>query len=1113
MKNDFDLWVYQHPMLKKLILELKIAIILIVAGVSSVFATTSYSQIAKVSLDMKNSNIGQVLDEIKRQSEFYFVFDLNQIDVNRVVDVKADNKLIDDVLAEIFSGTNVSFIVADRKISLTTSTGIADQQRKITGKVTDKAGQPLIGVGVIVKGTTVGALTDIDGNYTLTLPEGATALTFSFIGMTPQEIAIGPQTSINVVLQEDAIGLEEVVVIGYGSVKRKDLTGSVSSVSEEKITDRPVSRLDQALIGAIPGLDIITSGGTPGASTSILLRGKRSFSASNAPLIIVDGMTFYGDINDLNPADVKSIDVLKDASSTSIYGSRGANGVIMITTKTGQVSKPKFSFDSYAGPEIRYGYMPVANGPQYAEWTREAYRATGGYNSTTTDPALDALIFDVIELPTVTSGGQGQRYQDDLFRNGFQERHQLGVNGGTEAVRYSLTAGYLHQEGIMPDDMFNRISMNTKIDVTISPKVTAGTSIQLSYNANSQKSNRAALSYAFNGDPLGQLILPDGSINFQLTTDSYEINPMVDYWYDSYRAQGKNYSAFINAYADYKITPHLTYRVSVGTNARLGTSGDFTGYYSISTNKGLPKANVSERLTGTNSYESTLTYNKTFNENHNLTVTAVQGIQTQKQESQAASVQDLPYETSRFYNIGTANTVNAVSSGLQEWALLSYVGRINYGYKSKYLATVSMRVDGASQLAEGHKWGYFPAVSLAYRISQEKFMEGTKNWLQDLKIRLSYGVTGNQAISPYQTQGSLTRTTYAWNEANGFGYRPLTFANKNLKWESTGVYNFGLDFALIKGRISGSIDLYNTHTYDLLMYRKLPVTTGFDQVLENVGSTSNKGLEMSIHSTNISKNGFDWKTDLSFSANRTKIDELYSGKVDDIGNRWFIGQPINVFYDYEKIGIWQLDEAAEAAKYGETVGQIKVKDQQPDNKHNSDDMVILGNPDPKWIANISNQFKYKNFDLGFTVYVRWGGMTSVGNFAPYSKKRYNKFIFDYWTPTNPTNAYPRPNQLYDNAGGLWGTTLTYRDASYIRVSTASFGYSLPKSILTKIKISSARVYFTTENPFYWTASELRKFNMKPDFAPTRGTTDITDTYSTGTYPATRTFVLGVNLVF
>jgi TonB-linked SusC/RagA family outer membrane protein len=825
--------------------------------------------------------------------------------------------------------------------------------------------------------------------------------------------------------------------------------------------------------------------------------------ASNDPLIILDGMQYDGVLGDLNPYDIASVDVLKDASSTAIYGSRGANGVIIITSKRGITSKPKITLESTGGIQSTYGRLPYANGVQYAEYAREAYRTQGGYPFSTTNAAQDAIIFDAIELPTVLAGGNGLDYQDMIIQNGNQQKHQLTVSGGSETSKYNVTGNFFKQEGIMKGDEFNRISLSPKLDFTISPTFSAGTSIQLNYTNNSELSNPIALTqYAFNGNPLGQVYEKDGiTPRFALTTDGFEINPMVDYWYDSHRADNKGWGGSLNAFMNAKIIPGLSYRLQLGTNFRLGTNKASDGYYSIARNLGLPVASVANSVNNFKSYQSILTYDKRIKDHH-FTLTAINEFQSSRQETSGAGVSDLPYEAARYNNLGSANTVSSVSSGLRETSLLSYAGRVFYGYKSKYVFQATMRADAASQLAPGHKWGYFPSASVAWTVTQENFMKSTKNWLTDLKFRVGYGVSGNQAIAPYQTQGSLLRTTYSFNEVAGFGYRQQSQSNKDLKWESSKAYNVGVDYSLFNGKLNGNVEVYNTDTYDLLMFRKLPITSGYDQVLQNVGSTLNKGVEVGIRSTNIQKPNFRWSTGLIVSRNRTEITSLYNGTSDDIGNGWFIGHDINVYYDYNKVGIWQTSEAAQALSYGRTVGQIKDQDVNSDGKINAQDLVILGDHQPDFIGNLSNNFTYKNWDLAVAFNIRWGGMTSVGAFAPYAKKRYNKFIFDYWTPNNPTNAYPRPNQLYEDSG-LDGSTLTYRDQSQINMQIFALGYTIPKAWLAKIHFNNARIYFSGENLWYWTKSELRDFNMKPDFA---GNTTLT-------YPSTRTVIMGVNIGF
>lgn len=982
----------------------------------------------------------------------------------------------------------------------------------VKGMVESSVGLPVSGVSVLIKNSKTnfasGTNTDSSGNFSFSqIPSGGPySFTFSSVGYQDQTLSgynmkAGITLSIVIKLMETVTTLDQVVVIGYGTQKRKDLTGSVASVSEKDFADMPVANLDQALTGRVPGLDILSTGGRPGDPSTILLRGRRSFTASNDPLIILDGMPYYGSINDINPYDISAIDVLKDASSTAIYGSRGANGVIIVTTKRGKTGAPKIRFETYAGTQVRYGNLPYANGIEYADWGREAFRAQpGGYPFPDINAHYDSVIFDAIELKTVLAGGKGLNYQDLLLQNGTQQKYQLSINGGNTAVKYNFAANYYKEEGIVPDDIFNRMTLRSNLDFTLSPRITAGTSIQLSYTLKSQKSNPSALSYAFNGNPLGQVYEDDGvTPRFALTTDGYEINPLADYKWDSHRSDDKSWGVFINSYAQAKITNNLTYRLNLGVNFKLNTLKQSDGYYSIARNLGLPTASVAEFIDNFKIYESTLTYDNTFNNDHHLTITAVQGYQSSRTEITGAGVSDLPYEPSRYQNLGSANLVSAVSSNLSEWTLASYVGRLFYGYKSKYLLTVSVRADGASQFSPGHKWGYFPSAAFAYRISQESFMKGTENWLSDLKIRLSYGVTGNQAINPYQTQGGLARTTYSWYDAAGFGYRPQALANKNLKWESTEVYNLGLDFGLFENRITGNIELYNTNTYDLLMFRKLPIVSGYDQVLENIGSTNNKGWELGLRTLNITRKNFSWTTNISAYSNHTKIVSLYNGKIDDIGNGWFIGQPITVYYDYNKIGIWQTDEKTSANSYGRDVGQIKVKDINGDGKVSADDRVILGNRQPDFVTTISNQFTYKQWDLSFLVNIRAGGMTAVGAFAPYAKKRYNKFIFDYWTPNNPTNDYPRPNQLYEGSG-LDGSTLTYRDASLVSLRTLSLGYTIPGALLSRAHINDARIYFSGNNLLYWTKSELREFNMKADWSG-----------DAGTYPALRSLVVGINI--
>ncbi|MGM5469989.1 TonB-dependent receptor [Flavobacteriaceae bacterium LMO-SS05] len=1082
------------------------------------------SQKSNINLNFENVEMRTVFEKIEALTNFKFLLNDQKIDSSILVTIKVKDTPISEVLSMLFKNTDIEYIIKKNQIILKRKTkdlqrnkqsnnlirtSLNNVQQAVSGNITDDKGLSLPGVSIIEKGTNNGVASDFDGNYTITISGSDAILTYSYMGFRSQEVQVGNSTTINIILEEDAQELDAVVLIGYGAQKRKDVTGSVASISSDDLNDAPMTSIDGGLVGLIPGLDIVSSGTGPGASNQLQLRGQRSFTASNDPLIILDGSPYYGTLTDINPYDIESVDVLKDASSTAIYGARGANGVIIITTKRGETGKPKFIFESYAGPVSTYGTIPYANAEQYAEIGREAYRTIGSYPEGGTDPEFDKVIFDEIELQAINRGGQGLNYQDLLYRTGSQQKHQLTINGGSENVKYVFSGSFFNNEGIIPGESYDRYSLRTNLDFTFSPIFSGGASIFLNHSFGQRKSS-AALFQAFQSSPLGKMYEDDGTPRFTVTSDGLLLNPMADFIWDSYTRDNKSWGALINVFGEAKITPELTYRLNVGTNFKLRTVKEFAGFYSLAINLGTPTASIGNSVDNLLLYESILTFNKTFKEKHQLTLTAIQGMQSTRIETSGVGVSDLPYEQSRYHNLGSATLVSAVNSDLIETNLLSYAGRIFYGYDSKYLLTLSLRADGASQFSPNHKWGYFPSAAFAYRLSSEKFMESTNNWLSDLKVRISYGATGNQAINPYQTQGGVARSSYSWNEAPGFGYYPIDLENLNLKWETTAVTNFGIDFRLFKGRINGNMDFYTTNTYDLLMFRKLPITSGFDQVLQNVGQTKNKGFELALSSVNVKGENFSWNTDLTYFQNRTKISELYNGKVDDVGNRWFIGQPIEVFYDYKKIGIWQESERAEAASYGEEPGQIKVLDVNKDGAITDDDRMILGSTQPDFVGNITNSFKFKNFDFSFQTFVRWGGMSNVSAFEPFSKKRYNKIVFDYWTPSNPTNDYPRPNQLYEN-GGLYGTTLRYRDASLISLRQVSVGYQLPETVINKLPFTSLRVYMSGENLAYWTKSEMSKFNMKADLsgiAPVGGGSRVIDPY-----PATRTVILGVNLQF
>ena len=968
------------------------------------------------------------------------------------------------------------------------------QQQKVTvkGTVNDAQG-PVIGASVVEKGNSFnGTITDVDGNFSLSVKPGAT-LVVSYVGYKVQEVLATNGKPLNITLKEDTELLEEVVVVGYGSVKKKDLTGAVTSVSDKSFSDLGITDISQALAGRVAGLDIKSGGGSPGDVGSITLRGHRSFVASNDPLIILDGMTFNGSLNEINPDDIKSIDVLKDASSTAIYGSKGANGVIIITTKRGEIGRPKFSLDSQVGISVP-NKQPLMNAEQWVNRLHEGARATG-----LTGDALESFVQNRIgnsEWEYYKNGGSTD-WWDLLVQNGFRHKHQLSVSGGTEKVKYNVAANILSHEGIIPTRKFNRYTLSPNIDINLTRNLKIGMSTLLSYNKRHSSVSDEAYTDACALPPTAFPYDKDGNLIVRASnTASWYKNALTEVETEAYRWENKTYSAYINLFADWKILPSLSYRINLSTDVRANTDKMAAISESNKRHGDGDIASINNEHINRESIENILTYDKVFNQKHHLTLTGIHSYQQSHYESDKIEVTQIPHFQALWNNIGAAAAVKSYSSYMEERKLLSFAGRLFYSYDDRYLLTASIRADGASQFAPDHKWGYFPSVALAWRASEESFLRDIE-WLSNLKIRASFGVSGNQGISPYQTQGSLTSTKYSFDDQEGLGMRPGELANKDLKWEKTAVYNIGLDFGLLNNRLTGSVDLYKSKTTDLLMYRQLPITTGFSSSLQNVGSTQNKGVEITLQSQNIQKKNFSWNTNLSFYLNREEILELYNGKVDDIGNKWFIGSPISVFYDYKWTGIWQTNEAEEAAKYARVPGQIKTADLDNSGTVNDADRIIVGTPEPDFVANMVNSFRLYDWDLSFELYCRWGHMINAGVFGQQPMTAMNFVNLNYWTPENPTNDYPRPDenaQVYQQ-----NTVLSLRDGSFIRLKNLTVGYTVPKKIVNKLHMDRIRLYLTGENLWNWSKDGLHKYHF--------------DLETGSSYPTIASFTFGLSATF
>lgn len=1019
------------------------------------------------------------------------------------------------------------------------STFTIQAQNLVKGKVTDETGAGMPGVNVIVKGTTSGTTTDSDGNYSIDVPSNDAILLFSFIGYQTEEVTVGGRTTIDLPLKLSTETLSEVVVVGYGTAKKSDITGSLVRVTEESLREVPVANVSQALQGRAAGVEINSTSSRPGGGAQIRVRGSRSLTGSNDPLIVVDGIPFNGDINDINPSDIVALDVLKDASATAIYGSRGSNGVILVSTRRGKAGKAQLFYDGYYGVSSAVGKYKLYNGPEFDAFRTEA-RAAGAAYTPTADEAANL------------AAGKQTDWQDEMYKNGYISNHSIGAVGGTDQTQYSVSAGYFKQSTVLPGQKFTRYSVNATIDQKIGERIKIGLNTMNSMNINDGE-NANFMFQLLTLSPLYNARNPDGSIYEQPaigSVDPQTRNPLLVNRDDNWKQQRRRLRTFNSLYGEVKIIEGLKYRLNVGLDVFQDNYGEYFGSNTPFLNGSTNTAAVRNTNSWSYTAENLLIYEKTFAERHKLLFTGLFSVQENEDYQSAMNAATLPADYMFYYNLGLANTSAATistnpnnNSYYRKSGLLSYMGRVNYGFGDRYLLTLTARADGSSRLAEGNKWFYYPAAALAWNIHNESFMNDA-SVISNLKLRFGIGKTSNQSVNPYASLGGLggldgrTAEPYNFGNNGSFGYLVTSIPNPNLTWEFTTTTNIGLDFGILSDRITGSVELYEQKTNDILQSVGLPSSAGVGSVTKNIGKSRNRGIEVSINSVNVENqgNGFGWVTDLNFFVNRGEITYLAGGVNQDINNGWFVGHPIGTIYDYEKIGIVQTEDTGLPA--GFTPGEIKVKDQltvdtdsdgifdATDGVINAADRVILGSTQPKWSGGLTNRFTYKGFDLSVVLFWRVGG-TLVSNFYQSNisnpintlEGRRNGPKVDYWTPTNPTNKYPRPGlaQAPD-----YGSTLGYFDATYMKIRSIMLGYNLPASFVEKAGLSSLRLYVQAQNPFKAFFSdyvdeggldpETNGFGgaaITPGFGP-NGTNGLTVNANT---PPTRSIIFGMNLKF
>lgn len=935
------------------------------------------------------------------------------------------------------------------------------QERTITGNVTDEQNKPFPGVNVIVKNKIKGTMTDVNGHFQLKLNgKDENILMFSFIGTATKEIEIGNQSVINVQMMPDVIGLEEVVTIGYGTIKKKDLTGSIETVSGDELLKSLNTNVTETLNGKVPGVLVTKTSNRPGSSMAVEIRGINSINFSSEPLYVIDGVPSYSGMKQLNANDIESIDILKDASSCAIYGSRGANGVVIITTKGANTPSGTVSVE-YAGnvgvkfptriPDMIGNY---GNGDEYVEYRIALWKKKYG------DASLLRSDFLTDDEKSRIKNGEYYDWLREVSSPAIVTNHNVNSSGGSKNSSYSFGAGYSKDQGMVGKEDFERITANVRLEHNFSTKLKTGMSSYISNN-NTNHGAEEALTNAYLIPPIVSPYDDNGDYAFIVQPTSSKINPFIQEE-NNLRETEAFYSSF-SGFIQYEPLKSLKLKSMVAYQYDNSVYGEWVDVYTqqnlgVNPNDAYRSENKNNNIV----WDNIITFDKEFFQHQKINVIGLFSMQKDTHQGSQMRGEDLPYQ-SYWHAIETAADISDVESYYWESSMISYMLRANYSLFDKYMFTLTGRYDGTSRLKAENRWGFMPSMAFGWQIKNEPFLKNV-DAISKLRLRLSYGKSGNNNIEHDLTSTKLDMSRYTFGTAteNGFGIGDEK-GNANLKWEMTSEFNVGLDFGFIDSRISGTIDVYSRKTKDLILKRAVSTVNGYSSVYQNIGTTSNKGIELGLNSTNLSGKDFFWKTNFTFSLNRNRINDLYGDKQDDLGNRWFIGHPISVIYDYKQLGVWQEEEADEAKKYGQSVGHIKVEDLNGDYSIDESDYQIIGSPMPDWTAGFVNTFGYKNFDLMIDIYARIGGVYNdefTYMYTAWDNEHWNKLNVKYWTAENRSNKYQQ-------IGAVSYYTQVLGDVSgtFVKVRNITLGYNFSESLLKRLSLSKARCYLAVQNPF------------------------------------------------
>ena len=971
----------------------------------------------------------------------------------------------------------------------------------VKGQVTDKNGDGVIGATVKVKDAQAGTVTDYNGNFSLNVQKAGT-LVVSYIGYLTKEIAFTPGQTLNITIEEDATALDEVVVVGYGVQKKSDVTGSVTSINKDRLSKLPVTNVLQAVQGAAAGVTISQGSSIPGDAPSALVRGRNSINAGTGPYIVVDGIPISksgGSLNDINPGDIESMEILKDASATAIYGTNGANGVILITTKHGKEGKPSVSYNGYIGFENFAHKMDYCNGAQITQRYKDYVAQNPG------ETMYNDFVKNQNEAEAQAAGRETDWLYDMVSQTGIIQDHNVTVNGGAEKIKYFISGDYMSQKGVLKGFNYKRYSLRMNIDADVTNYLKIGTnSYIVSHN---RDGGRVNFMMAEAMSPYGKVYEDDGSYCiYPMYTESLFFNPMRDINQDHERRQ---WNINLNAYAElnfgniWKPLTGLTYKFNFGYSFVPKRENYYNG---AEQNDPNGYGYIFNAETQSRTVENILTYAKDI-QKHHFDITLLYASSRKKYHDNTATGAKFINDELLWHNLGGGGTQTA-KSYTDLYKTVSQMGRLNYSYDSRYLFTFTVRRDGSSVFGADNKYGTFPSIALGWNIANEKFMEKA-DWLNNLKLRLSYGKAGNEAIGVYETLAKMSNAALTMDGQSATALYPSSrMGNSGLGWETTKTFNIGIDFGFLNNRINGNIDFYTSTTTDLLLQRNLPKISGYSNVYMNMGKTANKGLEITINSKNIVTKDFTWGTNLVWSWNKNEIKDLYGDEKSDIGNRWFIGEPISVIYDYEMVGIWQKDEIERGDHLNwdpqAQPGDVKLRDVNGDGKIDpNDDKTIQGQTTPKWIGGLTNTFTYKNLSLSIFIQTVQGlkrNNSLLGTASDEMGRRNSPTEIGYWSESNPSNEF----RSLSKTSNRWGYGFPC-DASFTRIKDVTLSYQFPAQIINALRISALTVYASARN--------LATFTSWKGWDPEA---DITQRGWGGyenNYPMTKSYVFGLNVTF